>query len=50
MSRHDLANTTYHDLAAWFMMPLAVVFLWIEMALLKRIFVTVAPDSPTANL
>jgi exosortase len=50
ISRHDLANTMYHDLAAWLMMPLAVVLLWIEMALLKRIFVTVAPDSPTVNL
>jgi len=27
MSHHELADTTYHDLAAWFMMPLAVVLL-----------------------
>ena len=36
MSHHDLANTTYHDLAGWFMMPLAVVLLWIELAILRR--------------
>ncbi len=39
LSHHDLANTTYHDLAGWFMMPLAVVLLWIELAILRRIFV-----------
>jgi exosortase/archaeosortase family protein len=43
MSHHELANTTYHDLAGWFMMPLAVVLLWGELAVLRRIFI-VAPS------
>ncbi len=46
MSHHDLANTTYHDLAAWFMMPLAVVLLWGELAILRRIFVPPPADGP----
>ncbi len=46
MSHHDLANTTYHDLAGWFMMPLAVVLLWGELALLRRIFVAAPPSGP----
>jgi hypothetical protein len=46
MARHDLATTLYHDLAAWFMMPIAVVLLWVELAILKRIFVSVAADEP----
>jgi exosortase len=44
MSHHEMANTTYHDLAGWFMMPLAVVLLWIELAILRRVFV-IAPAS-----
>lgn len=35
----ELADAVYHDLAGWFMMPLAVVLLWIEMAILSRLFV-----------
>ena len=46
MSHHDLANTTYHDLAAWFMMPLAVVLLWGELAILRRIFVPPPTGGP----
>ncbi len=49
MSRHELATTLCHDLAAWFMMPLAVVLLWMELALLKRVFVSVAVDEPLAG-
>ena len=45
-SHHDLANTTFHDLAGWFMMPLAVVLLWMELALLRRIFVVVPESEP----
>ena len=43
LSHHALANTTYHDLAGWFMMPLAVVILWVELAIFKRIFVERQP-------
>ena len=46
LSHHDLANTTYHDLAGWFMMPLAVVLLWVELAILRRIFVVVPVSGP----
>jgi exosortase len=45
MSHHHLADTTYHDLAAWFMMPLAVVLLWLELAMLRRIFVPAPVDA-----
>ena len=46
MSHHEMANTTYHDLAGWFMMPLAVVLLWIELAILRRIFVPAPTRGP----
>ncbi len=39
MVSHHAATTLYHDLAGWFMMPLAVVFLWLELAYLNRVFV-----------
>lgn len=37
-------DTLFHDLAAWFMMPLAVVVLWVEMGLLDRLLVK--PELP----
>jgi exosortase len=46
MSHHEIANITYHDLAGWFMMPLAVVLLWIELAILRRIFVPAPTGGP----
>jgi len=39
MVSHQAATTLYHDLAGAFMMPLAVVFLWLELAYLNRVFV-----------
>ncbi|MGA2619784.1 MAG: exosortase/archaeosortase family protein [Thermoguttaceae bacterium] len=33
-----LGTAFFHDLAGWFMMPLAVGLLWLELALLKRLF------------
>lgn len=41
-----LADTTYHTLAGWFMMPLAVALLWIELAMLRRIFIPAPPEGP----
>jgi exosortase len=35
----ELAGAVFHDLAGWFMMPLAVVLLWAEMALVARLIV-----------
>jgi exosortase len=46
LSHHELADTTYHDLAGWFMMPLAVLLLWGELALLRRIFVPATASRP----
>ncbi len=37
--RATAADTLFHDLAGWFMMPLAVVLLWGELAILDRLFV-----------
>lgn len=44
VASQELAEAVYHDLAGWFMMPLAVVLLWIEMAILARLFVAPHDD------
>ena len=36
----DFAEAVYHDLAGWFMMPLAVLLLWAEIGLLSKLFST----------
>jgi len=41
----EVADALFHDLAGWFMMPLAVVLLWGEMAILDRLLI-VAPSAP----
>ena len=43
---HAVATTLYHDLAGWFMMPLAVVFLWLELAYLNHVF----PNKTTSDI
>ena len=43
---HSAANLVYHDLAGWLMIPLALAFLAIELALLRRLFV---PTDPAAD-
>ena len=45
---HDLADALFHDLAGWFMMPLAIVLLWMEIALLSKLLIEPAPKSPLA--
>lgn len=35
-----------HDMAGWFMMPLALLLLWGEMALLKKLFLAPVPQGP----
>jgi exosortase len=40
---HKAADTLFHDLAGWFMMPLAVVMLWGEMALWDRLLIAPRP-------
>jgi exosortase len=40
VASHKAADALFHDLAGWFMMPFAVLLLWLEMALLARLLVT----------
>jgi exosortase len=46
---HDLANKVYHNLAGWLMAPLALVFLWVELLVLRRLFLVTDPGE-TAGL
>jgi exosortase len=39
----ESANAFFHDLAGWFMMPMALAFLWAELWLLRRLFVDIRP-------
>ncbi len=40
----DAANVFFHDVAGWFMMPLALGMLWLELKVLSKLFVE-APHS-----
>ena len=42
----EMADLVFHDLAGWLMMPFALVVLWLELWLLGKLFVEVAPDGP----
>jgi exosortase len=44
-SSPELAEAVYHNLAGWFMMPLAVLLLWAEIALLSKLFPTSGSES-----
>jgi exosortase len=37
LASHKAADALFHDLAGWFMMPLAVLLLWLELGLLARL-------------
>mgnify|MGYP001057979515 CR=1 FL=1 len=39
---HQVAETLYHDLAGWLMMPLAVILLWAEIAVFSKLVVAPA--------
>ncbi|MBN2022626.1 MAG: exosortase/archaeosortase family protein [Pirellulales bacterium] len=43
-----LADRVFHDLAGWFMMPLAIVILWAETALFTRLFTAPEREAPLA--
>ncbi len=43
---HGMANEFYHNLAGWFMMPLAVVLLWVELWLLDKLLVEAIQRRP----
>jgi exosortase len=49
----ETANAFFHDAAGWFMMPLALVMLWLELMILSRLFVEVpkpaAPRPPRVS-
>ncbi len=42
----ELGDKIFHDLAGWFMMPLAIVILWLETALLSKLFVVPERKTP----
>ena len=44
----EWANRVFHDLAGWFMMPLALGLLWLELKLLSALFIDETPDSTRA--
>jgi exosortase len=43
----ELANFVFHDLAGWFMMPLALGFLWVELKILTHLLVL--PKNPASK-
>ena len=43
----DFANAVFHDLAGWLMMVLALILLWIEIALLDRLVIEETDDPAT---
>jgi exosortase len=42
----ELARAVFHDLAGWFMMPLALVLLWLELVLLSSLVVETGELQP----
>ena len=43
---HELGDKIFHDLAGWFMMPLAIALLWLETALFSKLFVAPEREAP----
>lgn len=41
-----VADTIYHDLAGWLMMPMALLALWAELLLLSHLFIESEPTRP----
>jgi exosortase len=44
----EAAQTFFHDLAGWFMMPLAFGVLWLELRLMTALFVATGPGGPAS--
>ena len=42
----ELGDKIFHDLAGWFMMPLAITLLWLETALFSKLFVASEREAP----
>jgi exosortase len=45
-----VADAVFHDLAGWFMMPLALALLWLELAVMDRLVIDAAPPRRSARL
>lgn len=45
----EFAHSFFHDWAGWFMMPLGLVMLWIEICILERLVIRV-PDRPMVSV
>ncbi|MBN2291386.1 MAG: exosortase/archaeosortase family protein [Pirellulales bacterium] len=44
----ELGDMIFHDLAGWFMMPLAIALLWLETGLLAKLFEAPEREAPLA--
>jgi exosortase/archaeosortase family protein len=44
----ELGDKVFHDLAGWFMMPIAIGILWLETALFAKLFLAPERDAPLA--
>jgi exosortase len=44
----ELGDKVFHDLAGWFMMPMAIGILWLETALFAKLFTAPERDTPLA--
>ena len=44
----ELGQKVFHDLAGWFMMPLAIILVWIEVTILDRLFTVPEREAPIA--
>ncbi len=42
----EVANAFFHDFAGWLMMPLALGMLWVELQVLRRLFLEPSPVGP----
>src|SRR5690606_1545799 len=42
----ETANAFFHDVAGWFMMPMALGFLWVELKILSALFIDPPPLPP----
>jgi exosortase len=42
----DAAQTLFHDLAGWLMMPLALALLWLELKVLSAVLTEPGPEAP----
>lgn len=44
----ELGDKIFHDLAGWFMMPLAIAILWLETGIFSKLFVAPEHEAPLA--